>query len=457
MTSGAFESNMARPWAWGMTRYQWLVLFAAWLGWGFDVFDALLFNFVSSQCIPDLLHLQHGTPEAEQATTWWTGVLSSLLLIGWAIGGILFGRFTDRLGRTRTLLITMLMYSAATAACAVAPNIWIFTFFRFIASLGIGGEWAAGASLVAEVAPERRRVQAGALLYSSSPVGVLLATFVTDSVTASVMGWWNNPSLAWRAVFLTGLVPAAFAFWIRLKVKEPEVWVDKQQAASRARIRDLFTPELRKATLGGLSLAVISLLSWWSVNAFIPRFATLLMPDDKAGAVFRSGLWFNIGGLIGTFLTIPIAALGRRFLYGVYFAFTAAAIVAAFRAPMTAEMRLAMFSLTGLGTYGLCAAFAFYLPELFPTRLRGTGSGFCYNAGRVLAALGPFAVASAVRSAEGATPQERAADLALTISWAAVFPVLGLVVLMVGLGQETKHRSLHAAEGGGVEASGVEA
>jgi MFS family permease len=373
-------------------------------------------------------------------------VLSSLLLIGWAIGGIGFGRFTDRLGRTRTLLITMLMYSVATAACAFAPNIWVFTFFRFVASLGIGGEWAAGASLVAETVPENRRVQAGALLYSSSPLGVLLAVFVTDFVTHGVSSISGDPSLAWRAVFLTGLVPAAFAFLIRLKVKEPEVWVDRKGAAKRARIRDLFSPEWRMATLGGLSLAVVSLLSWWSVNAFIPRFATLLVPEDRAGAVFRSGLWFNIGGLVGTFLTIPLAALGRRVLFMVYFAFTAAAIVAAFRLPLPAEARLAMFSLTGLGTYGLCAVFAFYLPELFPTRLRGTGSGFCYNAGRILAAMGPFAVSWAVAQATGATPADRAADLARTISWAAVFPVLGMVVLLIGLGQETKHRSLSSAE-----------
>jgi MFS family permease len=440
MTTGPSTDKLGRTLLWGMSGYQWLVLFAAWLGWGFDVFDALLFNFVSNKCIPDLLGLAHGTDEARAAATRWTGILSSLLLLGWALGGIGFGRVTDRLGRTRTLLVTMLIYSAATAACAFAHNIWVFTFFRFIASLGIGGEWAAGASLVAETVPENRRVQAGALLYSSSPLGVLLATFVTDFVIRGVAGISDNPTYGWRAVFLTGLVPAAFAFLIRLKVKEPEVWVDKQAAASRARIRDLFTPAWRRVTIGGVSLAVISLLSWWSVNAFVPQFAALLIPGRAEQAKFNAGLWFNFGGIIGTFLTIPLAALGRRVLFMVYFLFTAVAILAAFRLPVAPEVRLGLLTFTGLGTYGLCAVFAFYLPELFPTRLRGTGSGFCYNAGRVLAAMGPFAVAYAVRSAGNAD------DLARTISWSAVFPLVGIAILGAGLGQETKHRSLSAAE-----------
>src|SRR4051812_19299947 len=134
----------------GLTRYQWLVLFAAWLGWGFDVFDGLLFNFVAPICLPNLLHLRPGEPATQKIIFLWTASLTSVLLIGWALGGILFGRITDRLGRSRTLLFTMLTYALATAACAMAPNIWVLALFRFIASLGIGGEWAAGATLVAE-------------------------------------------------------------------------------------------------------------------------------------------------------------------------------------------------------------------------------------------------------------------------------------------------------------------
>ena len=139
---------------WEMTGYQWAVLFAAWLGWGFDVFDGLLFNFVAPNCVPTLLGLPIGSPEARAATLRWTGAYSSLLLVGWAAGGILFGRLADRIGRTRTLTLTMLLYAGGTALCAAAPNLWILGLFRLISALGIGGEWAAGAAMVAEVVPE---------------------------------------------------------------------------------------------------------------------------------------------------------------------------------------------------------------------------------------------------------------------------------------------------------------
>src|SRR5437016_6806102 len=144
-----------------MNGYQWTVLFAAWLGWGFDVFDGLLFNYVAPNCVPTLLGLHIGSPAAKAATLQWTGILTSILLIGWAAGGIIFGKIADQIGRTRTLLLTMSLYALGTAACAIAPNLWVLILCRIVASLGIGGEWAAGASMVAEVVPEKRRVEAG--------------------------------------------------------------------------------------------------------------------------------------------------------------------------------------------------------------------------------------------------------------------------------------------------------
>src|SRR5207244_1778373 len=148
-------------------------------------------------------------------------------------GGIVFGLVTDRLGRSRTLLLTMLTYALATAACALARDVWMLAAFRFVAALGIGGEWAAGASLVAEVVPERRRVAAGALLYTSAPLGIFLATLVNDVFTKRIPALASQPDLAWRLVFLSGLLPAAFALWIRRRVHEPEQW----QAARGARPR----------------------------------------------------------------------------------------------------------------------------------------------------------------------------------------------------------------------------
>src|SRR3954465_14681042 len=199
---------------WGMTRYQWIGLFAAWLGWGFDVFDGLLFNYVAPNCIPTLLGLTIGSPEAKKATLFWGGPLTSLLLLGWAAGGILFGMIADRIGRTRTLLLTMLLYALGTAACAAAPNLPVLILFRVIASLGIGGEWAAGAAMVAEVVPARRRVEAGALLYTSAPAGLFLATFANFQIAGVLMK--GAPETSWRYVFLCGLIPAVVAFVVRL-------------------------------------------------------------------------------------------------------------------------------------------------------------------------------------------------------------------------------------------------
>jgi MFS family permease len=226
-----------------MNAYQWTVLFAAWIGWGFDVFDGLLFNYVAPNCIPALLGLKIGTPGAKSAALFYTGLLTSLLLIGWGIGGIVFGKVCDRIGRSKTLLLTMSLYALGTALCAVSPNIYWLAVFRLVASLGIGGEWAAGASMVAEVVPEKRRVEAGALLYTSASFGLFLATFVTFRIQGVLFK--ANPELGWRYVFACGLVPAAFAFVVRAFVKEPERW---QQARSNPSILELFSPALRRAT-----------------------------------------------------------------------------------------------------------------------------------------------------------------------------------------------------------------
>ncbi|MCC7328532.1 MAG: MFS transporter [Gammaproteobacteria bacterium] len=389
----------------GLSRYQWTVLFAAWLGWGFDVFDSLLFNYVAPNCVPTLLGLPIGSPQAKQATLFWTGLLTSLLLLGWATGGVLFGLVCDRIGRTRTLLLTMLLYAVGTAACAFAPNIWWLLAFRLLASLGIGGEWAAGAAMVAETVPEARRVEAGALLYTAAPMGLFLATFVN----LQVAGHWlvDDPARSWRYVFLAGLLPAAAAFVVRLFVREPERW---QGIADRqARIGELFGPGIRRHTLSGFLMALVALLTWWSCNAFIPvvsgglaRTAAEARGLDAAATLVLvehwktlATSWFNLGGLIGTLLTIPAAKLlGRKAMFTLYWMASAAALFATFGLDLEPETRLYLYFAIGLTVFGVFGSFTYYLPELFPTRLRGTGSGFCYNIGRVVAAVGPFLVGS---------------------------------------------------------------
>ena len=403
---------------WGLTRYQWVVFVAAWLGWGFDVFDGLLFNFVAPFCVPRLLGVAPGDP----AVTATTGMITALLLVGWATGGILFGWVTDRLGRSRTLLITMLLYSVATAACALAPNIWVLAAFRFVASLGIGGEWAAGASLVAEVFPENRRIAGGALLYTSAPLGILLAGWVNDLFMRQLDLTASQPDLAWRLVFLSGLVPAAVALWIRRYVRESDVWANEQGPPPR--LAELFAPAHRRATLGGLVLAVVTLLTWWTMNAFLPfiighgAVASNLV-DQRDALIARANTSFTLGGFVGTVATIPAAHLGRRTMFASYLLGAAVAIWTTYAIEWHVETRILLLSVCGFMTFGIVGAFSFYFPELFPTRLRGTGSGFCFNTGRYLAAVGPFLVGRAL-SLSG--------DPADIIKWVAVVPLVGCVL-----------------------------
>ena len=425
----------------GLTRYQWLVLFAAWLGWGFDVFDGLLFNYVSPICIPNLLHLQVGAPHTRDITIFWTATLTSVLLIGWAIGGIVFGRIADRLGRTRTLLVTMLTYALSTAACALAPNLAMLAVFRFLASLGIGGEWAAGAALVAESLPAKKRVLGGALLYTSAPVFLFLATFVNDLFTSKLQFIASDPGLSWRAVFLTGLVPAVVAVLIRLRVREPEVF---EKPTAMPRIAELFSVEYRARTWGGLALAVVALVSWWSCSAFIPVVANFLTSNAsnahlsarelsqlKAFYITRGTSCFNLGGLIGTLLTVPIAMrLGRRPMFLGYYALATLAILSTFGLNLSPEVRLLMMFTVGLTVFGVFGSFTFYLPELFPVRLRGTGSGFCYNAGRIITSVFPFAVGYVALA--GKNPLD-------ILVWVALAPAIGVLLIVFGVGMETKH------------------
>lgn len=431
-----------------MNGYQWTVLFAAWLGWGFDVFDGQLFNFVAPNCVPTLLGLTIGSPAAKAATLQWTGILTSVLLVGWAIGGIVFGQLADRIGRTRTLMLTMLLYAFGTAACALAPNLWVLMFFRVLSSLGIGGEWAAGAAMVAEVMPEHRRIEAGALLYTSAPLGLFLATFINFQIAG--VYWRNSPEVSWRYVFLSGLIPAAVAFLVRIFVKEPERWKDAASSASHPRLSELFTDKYRAITLAGFSMAVVALIMWWSCNAFIPVVATgLAQAEAKLRSLDRSATlalvegwkkiatnYFNLGGLIGTLLTVPAAKyLGRKTMFGLYFAGSGLAILATFGLGLAPETRLVMYFLIGLTVFGVFGAFTYYLPELFPTRLRGTGAGFCYNVGRLIAAVGPILVGSiAAQGANSLTSALRA------LFYVGFVPLAGLFLLPGAI--ETKGRTL---------------
>jgi MFS family permease len=434
---------------WALDRRQWMVLIAVWAGWGFDVFDALLFNFVAPNCVPVLLGLPPGTPEAREATVFWTGILTSVLLLGWAAGGVLFGWVADRLGRKRALLLTISLYAVGTALCALATDIAQLTAFRALASLGIGGEWAVGATLLAETVPDSRRVETAALVQTASPLGIVLASFVNYQVA----GVWlaDSPETSWRVVFLCGLAPVVLALFVRLFVHESERW---QQHAATMLPRsplELLGPEVRRRTVSGLYVSIAALIAWWACNAFIPLLGSTLATEHAGllalGAAETRALaesWksqasnaFNLGGLAGTFIAIPLARwLSRRAMYVAYFAFSALTILVAFGLELAPDERIDMLFFVGVGVYGVFVTHVFYLPELFPTRLRATGAGTTYNLGRVIAALGPVVVGSVSAAAGGSSTV-----ILQALLWVAAVPAVAALLAPLVI-VETRGREL---------------
>ena len=419
----------------GFTGYHWLVIAAGWAGWGFDVFDALLFNFVAPNCVPVLLHLPLGSPQAREATVFWTGAITSMLLVGWALGGVLFGWIGDAIGRKRALFATIAIYAVGTALCAVATNIWELVLFRLIASLGIGGEWGIGATLVAEVVPESRRVEAGVILQTSSPLGLVLAT----AVNYQIAGVWfaGDPESSWRYVFLAGLAPVVMAFAIRAFIHESDQWTPGVDRASRPTPRELFQPGMVRRTVSGILVAVTGVLGWWGCSAFLPILASTLAVDHAnqlhlapAATRLLAETWksnasyaFNWGGLVGALAAVPLARLlGRKRMYVVYFLFAAGALFATFGLELEPRTRFMMLYAVGAGVFGVFGSFPFYLPELFPAWLRATGAGFCYNIGRILAAAGPFVVGVITASAGGSSTV-----IIHTLFWVGVIPLAAAI------------------------------
>jgi MFS family permease len=435
----------------GLSGYHWLVIAAGWAGWGFDVFDALLFNFVAPNCIPYLLHLPAGSREAHESTVFWTGAITSILLVSWAAGGVLFGWIADRIGRKRALFGTITLYALGTGLCALVGSLWQLILCRTVAGLGIGGEWGIGAALVAESVPENRRIEAGVIMQTASPLGLVLA----GAVNYQIAGVWmvNHPESSWRYVFLAGLLPVLAALVVRLFLRESTQWQASRARTAPSSPRELFAPDMRAATVSGFFVAVIAILTWWGCNAFIPLLGSTLAHEHAhaaglAGSAARelAAAWqarasnaFNLGGLMGAFAAVPLARLlGRRPMFIVYFLFSAAAIFVTFGADLTPSTRLAMLFTVGAGVFGIFGAFTFYLPELFPARLRATGAGFCYNTGRILAAGGPFAVGMLSAMAGGSSTA-----LMHILLWFALVPLIAAVVARF-LIVETRGRTLSA-------------
>lgn len=394
-----------------------IALLAAWLGWGFDVFDAHLLSYVSK---PVLLTLLGKRPDAE--INRWLADLTALFLVGWAVGGIVFGRLTDRWGRARVMLLTMVLYGGGTALCAFCDSLPTFVACRLVASLGIGGEWAAGASLVAEVAPDGWRPLLGSLLYTASPLGQLVVSGVAHHVVDDNVFHHPDPGQSWRYAFLLGLAPTFVAFLLRTFVAEPERW--REHAKEPARLRELFSPGLRGHTLPGLALASVALVGAWGMINFVPKairewcesanaaaLAAGGKPLDVGATVDGGNVTILLGAVLGTLATVPVTRLlGRRGAFALYFAGAVVAAQVSLGGWLELDARIRSLFALGFFAHGLFGIFPFYLPELFPTRLRGSGAGFCYSAGRLASAAGTLFVGDWQKS-QGLTPTMRLVSL----------------------------------------------
>jgi MFS family permease len=408
-----------------LSRYQILVLVIAWLGWVFDSMDSTIYNLVLTPALRELLGTR-GTPEN---VGWYGGIILAIFLAGWAVGGLLFGVLADRMGRARTLVITILIYALFTALAGFSHTWWQLAIYRFLTALGIGGEWAAGATLVAEVWPESLRVKGAGLLQSAWGAGYFLA--------AGVGALLSHRS--WRVMFFVGLAPAVVALLARLKVKEPERWREASRAGGRSPgILELFRPEHRRDTAVGAALALVAVFGLWGATNWTPSFMRELLeprhldPFRVTRLASYAVMSLNVGSIAGYFAFPPLAErIGRRLAFLVMLVGCALALPAVFLPGWSYSVVVLLLPVVGFFTNGIFSGFPVYLPELFPTRIRATGAGFCFNAGRVLAAGGPFLTGVLVL---------HLGSLARALSFVAVIYVCGMAVLPFA--RETRGQAL---------------
>lgn len=415
-------------WRTGVTSYQWLVLFVAWLGWVFDAMDATIYAIVLHPALHDLLHSTSGGPPTTEQIGWYGGIIFSIFLIGWAIGGITFGVIADRFGRTKVLIATIMIYAVFTGAAALADTWWHLALSRFLTALGIGGEWAAGAAIVAETWPEDKRAKAAGVLQSAWAVGFFLA---------ATMNLTLKETYGWRGLFLIGVLPAFVALFVRWWVKEPERWTHAH--AERAiPLTAIFAGDLRRATLAGSALAFVAVFGLWGSTNWAPTLIREL-PDLKGQDpatltkyVSYAIMALNAGAIFGYLGFGPLAdRFGRRPVFALMCVGSLIMLPVTYLTPSSYSGVLMLLPILGFFNNGIFSGFPIYLPELYPTKLRATGAGFCFNAGRVLASAAPFLTGWLVTAL---------GTFGRAASTIALIYLIGLVVLLFA--PETKGRRL---------------
>lgn len=366
-----------------LSPQQWKSGLAAWLGWLFDGLDMHLYVLVATPFVAELLHVANTRdPSVGYYGSW----IQAAFLIGWALGGGFFGRIADRLGRSRALMLTILTYALFTGVSYFAQTWWQLLIFRFLAALGIGGEWAVGAALLSETWPRRWRPWMAAVLQTGVNLGVMLACLASYLLAA-----YPN-----RTVFLVGVLPAFLVLWIRRAVPEPEEWHAAKQQAARTEpgFLELFRGPVRRTSVLTLLVCTLTLTAHWAFLFWYPQQLRNLpevsdwTPEMKNQLVSKVLLQVTAVSIVGNFLAGGLARWlrYRRAIVCLCLAYCLA-MVTTYSTPLS--LGTLWFALMMIGLcQGIFALFTMYLPPLFPTLLRTTGAGFCYNIGRIAAGLG---------------------------------------------------------------------
>lgn len=372
----------AGRWHHGITAYQWFVLAVASAGWVFDIYEGQIFNITRDDMLPELLGCSRNDP----AVRFYGEVLVGVFLAGGALGGVLFGVLADRLGRLPTLSATILMYSLFSGLTYFAETLWQAALLRFLVAVGTGGEWSVGATIVAEVFPARARAQAGSIFHATSILGTWLAALAGLAVGAQ-----------WRYAYLLGVLPAFLILLVRARMREPEAWSEQQRDSNRGAgsLRELLRDQRwRRRAILGLLFAATGLGTFWGVTVagqdLTREFLRIRgVADDRVRdeSRFAYGIVQTAGGGLGLLAFGPLSVRwGRRNTFIAMQLATLAIVPITCYAPSEYWQLLALLPVYGFCTLAIHAGFAVYFPELFPTRLRATAAGFCFNGGRVAAA-----------------------------------------------------------------------
>jgi len=353
------------------------------------------------------------------ATT--AGILASLTLIASAFGGVLFGVIADRFGRTRALILSVLMYSIFTAACGLAVTVWHLAIFRVLLGIGMGGEWASGAALVAETWPDRHRGKAMGLMQSAWAIGFALA---------ALTNWLLVDAFGWRVVFFVGILPAFFTLWVRRSVKEPEVWRQSRLEA-HVPMSAMMRGPLGRVTIALTLMNACVLFAYWGFNTGVPSY--LAAPADQGGVglsvdgrtlllvAMQVGMWFG-------YVTFGFVAdaFGRKRTYIAYL-LIAAVLVFAYTTIRVPWILLVLGPFTAFFATGHFSGFGAVSAELYPTAIRARAQGLTYNIGRIVSAAAPWMVGglAATEGYGAALSIAAGAFVAATVFWIWIPETLG--------------------------------